>query len=71
MQEQQVIQLTKDEFEDMLQRASERGAEIAIEKMTNKIYTEIGKGIARKAFIILGAALLFMAAKLKMLPKLD
>ena len=34
---------------------AERAAEKAVEKMTNQIYLEVGKGVVKKALYLLGA----------------
>ena len=36
-------------------RLPERAAEKAVEKMTNQIYLEVGKGVVKKALYMLGA----------------
>lgn len=47
----QAVQLTDDQIEEI----AEKEAEKAVEKMTNQIYLEVGKGVVKKALYLIGA----------------
>ena len=50
----QSIQLTDEQIEEIAEIA-EKAAEKAVEKMTNQIYLEVGKGVVKRALYLLGA----------------
>ena len=41
--------------EEQIEEIAGRAAEKAVEKMTNQIYLEVGKGVVKKALYLLGA----------------
>lgn len=47
----QAVQLTDEQIEEI----AEKAAENAVEKMTNQIYLEVGKGVVKKALYLIGA----------------
>ena len=47
----QTVQLTDEQIEEI----AEKEAEKAVEKMTNQIYLEVGKGVVKKALYLIGA----------------
>ena len=47
----QTVQLTDEQIEEIAEKAAVR----AVEKMTNQIYLEVGKGVIKRAMYIIGA----------------
>lgn len=43
--------LTDDQIEEIAERAAEK----AVQKMTDQIYLEVGKGVVKKALYLVGA----------------
>jgi hypothetical protein len=43
--------LTDDQIEEIAERAAEK----AVQKMTDQIYLEVGKGVVKKALYLIGA----------------
>lgn len=47
----QAVQLTDEQIEEIEEKAAEK----AVEKMTNQICLEVGKGVVKKALYLIGA----------------
>lgn len=41
--------------EEQIEEIAERAADKAVEKMTNRIYLEVGRGVVKKALLLIGA----------------